>query len=296
MSATRTVPLTDRLRSLAPELSGAEARVAALVLADPDRVVASSGREVASLAQTSEPVLFRLVQKLGLEGFRNFKVVLAMEQAAARTQAELGMFNVHLPSDGSLSAQAQSVMEDYAANLASTARLLAHQPLSEVVEALVNARLVTLLGVGSSLSVATLAENMITRSGIPCRVAMDSHIQLLHAVQPLDGHVVVAFSHSGETTETVEAVQAAAEAGAQIVAFTGYEKSSVTMRAHYVVTVPFIGDAPLRVGLVDAVLPYLMLLDVIAIRLGASRDLPSLAAQVEGAIASRKLKAFESGR
>ena len=45
-----------------------------------------------------------------------------------------------------------------------------------------------------------------------------------------------------------------------------------------------------RVGLVDAVLPYLMILDILAILIGSRRDVEPLREQVERTIERRKLK------
>jgi hypothetical protein len=50
------------------------------------------------------------------------------------------------------------------------------------------------------------------------------------------------------------------------------------------------------VGLVDAVLPYLVVLDVLAIRIGSSRDVARLRERVEDTIERRKLRSTQKDR
>lgn len=168
--------------------------------------------------------------------------------------------------------------------------MLAGQPVEDVAKAIDDATLVTLLGMGASLSVATLAENVLARIGVPCRLSQDSHQQLLQMLQRTERHVVMAFSFSGETRETTEALAVARKAGATTIALTAFVPSSVAGEADLVVRVPVVNPMRYRVGLVDAVLPYLLIIDLLAIRIGAGRDVGELRERVEDTIERRKLR------
>ena len=282
--------LLDSLRGLYPSLTDGEQRIAMAVLERPDEVIRWSGRELARRSDTSETVLFRLVRKLGINGFKEFKLGLLRDESVEQARAELGIFNVPFHAGSPLPIQIQEVMQAYASNLEETARLLAGQPVDEVATAVGDATLVTLLGMGASLSVATLAENVLARTGIPCRLSQDSHHQLLQMLQRTERHVVMAFSFSGETRETTEALAVARDAGATTIALTAFVPSSVASEADLVVRVPVVNPMRYRVGLVDAVLPYLLIIDLLAIRIGAGRDVGQLRERVEDAIERRKLR------
>jgi DNA-binding MurR/RpiR family transcriptional regulator len=285
-----SAPLLGALRSIYPSLPAGEQRVADLVLERPEEAALWSGRELARLSGASETVLFRLVRRLGMSGFKEFKLALLREEGANRAHAELGIFNVPFHAGSPLPVQLREVMQAYASNLEATVRLLSDQPLDDVAEALAGATLVTLLGMGASLSVATLAENVLARIGIPCRLSQDSHQQLLQMLQRSERHVVVAFSFSGETRETAESMAVAREAGATTIAMTAFVPSSVADQADLLVRVPVVNPRRYRVGLVDAVLPYLLVLDLIAIRIGSRRDVGPLRERVEATIERRKLR------
>ena len=288
------------LRSLYPTLPEGERRVADVVLERTEDAALWSGRELARLAGVSETALFRLVHRLGMSGFKEFKLVLLREEGAAGARAELGLFNVPYHTGSPFSVQINEVTQAYSANLGETMRLLAGQPLDEVADALAGASLVTLVGMGASLSVASLAENVLSRVGITCRLSQDSHQQLLQMLQRSEGHVVIAFSFSGETRETVESLVVARGAGAHTVAMTAFVPSSIAANADLLIRVPVVNPRLYRVGLVDAVLPYLVILDLLAIRIGAQRDVSQLLERVERerveeTIARRKLRPRTTG-
>jgi DNA-binding MurR/RpiR family transcriptional regulator len=103
-------------------------------------------------------------------------------------------------------------------------------------------------------------------------------------------HTVVGFSYSGETRETVEALGLAREAGATTIAMTAFVPSSISNVADLLVRVPVVNPRMYRVGLVDAVLPYLVVLDLLAARIGGDRDVAKLRDRVESVIGQRKLR------
>ena len=63
--------VTDRLRSLA--LTGAEQRVAEVILADPERVAFGTVADIATAAGTGGATVMRLAAKAGFEGFRQLQ-------------------------------------------------------------------------------------------------------------------------------------------------------------------------------------------------------------------------------
>jgi DNA-binding MurR/RpiR family transcriptional regulator len=291
-----------RLKSLYPSLTDAEQRVARTILDRAHEVQDWSGRDLARSSETTETVVFRLTRKLGLDGFKALKYALLREQAAEHTRKQLGVFNIPIQYNASVEVQTQEVLQAYVDSLQQTANLVDTERIETLAKMLREASLVTLLGIGSSLAVAMLAENVLLRCGINCRLSVDAHLQSLQGLLNMDAQVVIAFSYSGETRETVEAVETAHLHGAKTVVITAFEDASATDYADLCLMVPVVNPQRYRVGLVDAVLPYLMLLDILAIRI-TEADVDKAAQlrdEVEHIIQRRKLREMnvypESGK
>ena len=70
-----------RVRALLPSLQASDARVAQVIVDEPDAVVYRSVSEVAEAADTSTATVVRCAQKLGFRGFHDLKLALARERA-----------------------------------------------------------------------------------------------------------------------------------------------------------------------------------------------------------------------
>ena len=149
----------------------------------------------------------------GSGGFKDFKIAVApgrKRRAGARRAGHLQ--RAHSIRGRRCRSRSRRSCRPTPRTSSRRCELLVGQPFDEVARRARSASLVTLLGMGASLSVASLAENVLARIGIPCRFSQDSHQQLLQMLQGSQRHVVMAFSFSGETRETTESL-AVARAG-----------------------------------------------------------------------------------
>jgi DNA-binding MurR/RpiR family transcriptional regulator len=100
------------------------------------------------------------------------------------------------------------------------------------VEALTNAARIEAYGVGGSAVVAHDAYFMLMQIGLPIIALTDPHLQMMSAVQLRKGDMALAISLSGSTRDTIEALQAARDAGATCMCITRYARSPITRVAH----------------------------------------------------------------
>jgi DNA-binding MurR/RpiR family transcriptional regulator len=75
------------------------------------------------------------------------------------------------------------------------------------------------------------------RIGIPCEWFDDVHMAIMAAAMMRPGQVFIAISHSGASRDVVDAVEAAAAAGASTVAIVSYAKSPISKVADYTLQV-----------------------------------------------------------
>ena len=77
--------LFPRIRQLLPDLSPSEYQVAQVVLHQPQAVLQANLLQVAGLAGVSEPTVIRFCRKVGCEGFRDFRLLLAQSLVSTTT-------------------------------------------------------------------------------------------------------------------------------------------------------------------------------------------------------------------
>ncbi|QGN07025.1 SIS domain-containing protein [Halorhabdus sp. CBA1104] len=140
-------------------------------------------------------------------------------------------------------------------------------PIERVAEPLLSADRVTFLGCGSSYWSGVVGRALLRNAGV------DAHVEyapeFLYESPPIgETDVAVGLSQSGETTETIRALETAADNGATTVAITNTDGSTLAEMAHHTIVTPA-GDerAVMATKSVDAVVTTLYLL---ADRIGGS--------------------------
>jgi RpiR family transcriptional regulator, carbohydrate utilization regulator len=213
-----TVPAGSWLRHIAAvreQLSTAEQRVAALVLAQPHELLNQSIGTVARLAGVSEPTVIRCCRSLGCAGFSDFKMRLAQSMATGQAfvHADVG------PGD-SIAELAAKVFNKAAGTLLQVRGQLDPLRLEFAVDLLAAARRVEFYGLGSSGIVAADAQHKFFRLGLPSAAYSDAHVHGMAATMLRPGDVVVAISASGRTVDLLSSVALARESGADVIGIT----------------------------------------------------------------------------
>jgi DNA-binding MurR/RpiR family transcriptional regulator len=224
-----------RIRSLLPGLARAEQRVAKVVLDNPQVVAHRSITEVAEAAGTSETTVTRFCKAIGVGGYPELRIALAADTArtAARIDRDLG--SDIAPTDD-LSQVVGKVAFADARAVEETAEQLEIPTLNAVVDAVASAGRVDVYGVGASAFVAADLQQKLHRIGRVCFSWSDTHIMLTSAAVLSPGDVAIGVSHTGATTDTVEALRVAREHGAITIAVTNFPRSPITEVADYVLT------------------------------------------------------------
>jgi DNA-binding MurR/RpiR family transcriptional regulator len=220
--ASTTQAVLAQIRSALPSLRPSDAKVAQAVLDAPDAVTAQTVAEVAAAADVAEATVIHCCKELGFSGFQHLKFALARDHAPASSllheQQRLGT--------GSASAE---VIADV---LRSTARALDDVPgtldlrqFDAVVDAIVNARRVCVIGALPSLMLAEDAAYRLSTIGRPAEAPATDTAQRLACSLLTPGDLCLLISHTGATKQSFAALDAAAAAGATTAAITSFARS-----------------------------------------------------------------------
>ena len=206
----------DMVRTALPGLRKSDAKVAALVLADPVRILRTSVGEVAALAAVSQPTVIRFCVAVGFSGFQEFKLRLAQSLAFGRAATH----SVITDTD-TLGGVADKIFEYTMTSLDWARQHLDRAALAQSVEMLAGASAIEFFGFGASAIVAMDAQQKFPLFGVPCRAQADSHQQIMTASMLRPGDVVVVISHTGRTRQIVEAAEVARSSGGQVLGIVG---------------------------------------------------------------------------
>lgn len=210
----------EKLARVKADVGPARRKVIDVILERPAEVIHLSITELAELSKTSEATIVRLFQELGYKGYQDFKINLSqtlipLEQA----------FHKDISAEDPPMAILSSIFRVSVETLTDTEQVIDASALEQAVDLLANAQRIEFIGLGGSGVVALDAYHKFIRLGIPVNASQDGHnaAQLCSVLRP--GDVVVAVSHSGSTSDILEAVQLARASGAKIVAITRYGRS-----------------------------------------------------------------------
>lgn len=206
-------------------------RVADLILSDPEVVLRWNLAEIARMAKTSQPTVVRFCSLLKLRGYVDLKVALAYELgresrrrshfSRANRQGEyfVGGESIEEIISGTALTEMVSVEESLANMDLETLRLAA--------DALHGAERIFTYGMGSSGSCGEDLHRRVLRLGYPIQHLHNSEEALVTASYMTDRHVLIVFSHSGETRKVLRVVETALQQGARAIAVTNDRSSSI---------------------------------------------------------------------
>ena len=261
-------PLLIRLRAIRPSLTPAEERVAEVVLADARRSAGLTISALATAARTSETTVLRFCRRLGLPGYPQLRLALAEESAQPRT---LGGSGTDINAGDSIDDIIAKVAFTDASAVEETAHQLDRVALASAAAAIATAGRVDIYGMGASAIVGTDLQQKLHRIGVIAFAWNDPHIALTSAAPLRPGDVAVGISHSGTTTETIEALAAARATGATTVALTNFPLSRLAADADLLLTTSA-RETNLRSGATASRIAALTVVDCLDLAV-AQRDL-----------------------
>lgn len=225
-----------RIRAVLPSLRPAEQRVGEAVLRDPAGTADLSISRLAELCDTSVTTVVRFCRSVGFGGYPELRLALARETSREAGSAE----GVELSSDigrtDSLADIVAKIAFSDARAIEDTAATLDLDTLQTAIRTVVAARRVDIYGVGASAFVGQDLHQKLHRIGLTAFVWPDPHAALTSAALLDRDCVAIAISHTGTTTDTVDALAQARESGARTVAITNHHPSPLTEHADLVLT------------------------------------------------------------
>ncbi|WP_330341331.1 MurR/RpiR family transcriptional regulator [Streptomyces sp. NBC_00557] len=250
-----------RIRAALSSLAPSERRVAEAVLADPAQAAKLSISALAQRADTSVATVMRFCRAIEITNYPQLRLSLAA--AAAREHALSGdrpAPGTDISATDTLDEIVRKIVYNEVRALEDTGAGVDVEVLGRAVQALAGAPRIDVFGVGASAFVGQDLHQKLHRIGRVAFIWTDRHAALTAAALLGPGDVALAISHSGETEDTVEPLQAAAERGATTIALTNVPRSTLAESADLVLTT-CARETPFRSGATVSRIAQLALID-----------------------------------
>lgn len=181
-------------------------------------IIYMSVTELADRLDMGESTILRFCRKVGFEGYQDFKLTIAHHQGGTRVEENLS-------EDKSLNT---IVADSLIGAIKKASMLIDDAVLHQALTMINQANRVLFYGVGSSGVAALEAKHRFMRLGRKYDAFTDSHFMMMMSSTLGPGDLVIGFSLSGGTKDTVDACEKAREFGSNVIAVTSYLRSPLT--------------------------------------------------------------------
>lgn len=211
--------IRERIDYVYPSLRPAERAVAQYVRDHLDEAAELTVGQMAKVTHVSEPTVIRFSRKLGFGGYREMRYVLRHPHTDRQAVFDpLQEFDLN-PWDklddvpGKTVAATKTLLNDL---LTSLDRNELHKAVSLIAQA----HLIDIVGTGNSLTPATDLFTKLSCLGLTCRLNADTSMQQIGAGHLTENDIAIAFSYSGQSSSTIQALRLAKSRRAHTITVT----------------------------------------------------------------------------
>lgn len=210
------------IRSKYTEMGPSERRIADLLIADPNSILPLSITEFSKRANCGNATLVRFSRRLGLSGYQELKIAIAQEMSTLSAPEDQIM-----PTD-TCYAMFTKRLRDVQRTLQKTRFALNPDAMDLAAKKIMTAKRIVIFGLGNSAAIAHDAQHKFLRVGLDASACSDNHLQTIIASHLSADCVAIGISHSGRSTDIVDALRIARICNATTICVTNQDSSPIT--------------------------------------------------------------------
>ena len=206
-----------------PKLKGTTQKVAQFILNSPQETINLTITELAVRVGVSEASVVRFAQSLGYSGFHALRIRLAEDIVSP-----MSIIHEDLMPDDKPTTAVQKAMTVALRSLEDTIHILDMEVLEATIKALCNSRQIVLFASGNSTPIAMDLNFRLTKIGLQSHFSIDPTMQQMQASLTTPEDVAIGISHTGNSKDTVHALELAKQRGARTICITNHSDSLLT--------------------------------------------------------------------
>lgn len=209
------------IRSLYKELGPGERKIADRLIAEPKSILPLSITEFATISGCGDATVVRFAKRLGVSGYQGLKLAIAQEVSTLSNE------NLQIAHNDSCYDIFVKRISEIKVALENTASVLDEKSLEEAAKSIMHAKRIVIFGLGNSASIAVDAQHKFLRVGLNAAACNDNHMQAIIASHLNDNCVAIGITHSGQSTDIVQALKIAKLNNAKTICITNFGDSPV---------------------------------------------------------------------
>lgn len=223
----RSTDIFLRIQAAYPTLTKAEKKVANCVTKDPVKASYMSIGELADECHVSLTTVFRFCRELKLEGYQEFRVMLALGLNQNEENEERELLPAEVKKTDTLDIVANKLLQSHTDALNETRSIINFEEIRKAAEYIDQSDQVRFFGIGASS--LTAKEGMYKFLHIMPNVycLSDVHMQAMSASTMNKDDVAVFVSRSGSNKEMVQMAKKVRELGAKVICITRYPRCPI---------------------------------------------------------------------
>lgn len=200
-------------------LSDSQKAVADYILEDPGRVIGNTLSDTAYDCKVSEPTVLRFLRKIDFTSYQLFKISLAKELSDNTSEEVYEDVTFRDTTEQIV----EKIIHSTVNSISDSKEVLNPDSIGRVVDKIIDAKKVLIIGMGASGSIATDLYHKLLKLRINAVCSNDAHMINLLSTNLDPEDLLIVISHSGESREVLDALALAKDQGCQVCAVTSYE-------------------------------------------------------------------------
>lgn len=238
----------------------AEKAVADFIFENPEKVLYTSITDLAEMCGVGDTTVFRFCKALKLNGYQEFKMLLAQDISNKTGVRSTVVGNVDLEDD--VKTICKKALATNIAALNETFDLLDFDAVVKAVDMIAAAKRIHFFGMGSSGVIALEAKQKFMRILPNVEFVSDCHMQYMAASLLDSRDLAIMISYSGSTKDMIEIHKIVKKNGCKSICITRFAKSALTNLADLVLLCGS-NEGPLDGGASSTSIAQLYIVDIL---------------------------------
>ncbi|MBP9478267.1 MAG: MurR/RpiR family transcriptional regulator [Sebaldella sp.] len=251
--------LQVKLKSTYDSLTKSEKKIANFIMKNFEKTKNMTSYEISNKVNVGQATVIRFSKKLGYSSFS--ELISSINKLEHEDILEK---NISLSDD--VTTTNTKIANQYIDVVKLTLELNPANVFEEVIEEIINAERIVVLGIGNSAIVSTDFVNKLARVGMNAFTNLDTHLQFSMITNLKKKDLLILISDSGETREIVEAAKLAKQNNTKIISITKFTKNKLYAYSdHILKTASF--DVNLRLDATTSRIAQFTIIDMIFINI-----------------------------